>query len=47
MDEIEEVLMGNVLTANVGQAPGRQAWVYAGGGYGTVCTTVNKVSDSI
>lgn len=44
--EIQEVIMGNVLTANVGQAPARQAVIYAGIGYDVPCTTVNKVCAS-
>ena len=44
--EIQEVYMGNVLTANVGQAPARQASIYAGIGYDVPCTTINKVCAS-
>ncbi|MBX9851121.1 MAG: acetyl-CoA C-acyltransferase [Cytophagaceae bacterium] len=44
--EIQEVLMGNVLTANVGQAPARQAAIFAGLGYDIPCTTINKVCAS-
>jgi len=44
--EIQEVIMGNVLTANVGQAPARQAAIFAGLGYDVPCTTVNKVCAS-
>src|SRR5438309_2147796 len=44
--EIQEVYMGNVLTANVGQAPARQASVFAGIGYDVPCTTINKVCAS-
>ena len=44
--EVNEVLMGNVVSANLGQAPARQAAVGAGLGYTVPCTTVNKVCSS-
>jgi len=40
---IDSVYMGNVLSANMGQSPARQASVFAGLKYDTDCTTVNKV----
>ncbi|AKQ45826.1 acetyl-CoA acetyltransferase [Rufibacter radiotolerans] len=43
---VQEVIMGNVLSANVGQAPARQAAVAAGLGYEVECTTINKVCAS-
>ncbi len=43
---IEEVLMGNVISANLGQAPARQAALGAGIGTQTPCTTINKVCAS-
>jgi acetyl-CoA C-acetyltransferase len=43
---IQEVIMGNVLSANLGQAPARQAALAAGLPDNTVCTTVNKVCAS-
>jgi acetyl-CoA C-acetyltransferase len=43
---VEEVFMGNVLQANVGQAPARQAALLAGLSDNTPCTTVNKVCAS-
>lgn len=43
---IEEVLMGNVCSANLGQAPARQAALGAGVGIEVPCTTVNKVCSS-
>ncbi len=43
---IEEVYMGNVVSANLGQAPARQAALAAGLPHETVCTTVNKVCAS-
>jgi acetyl-CoA C-acetyltransferase len=43
---VQEVLMGNVLSANLGQAPARQAAVFAGLPYETECTTINKVCAS-
>jgi len=44
--DVNEVLMGNVLTAGVGQAPARQAALFAGLPKETPCTTVNKVCGS-
>ena len=43
---IDEVLMGNVLQAGVGQAPARQAAIFAGIPETVPCTTVNKVCAS-
>lgn len=43
---IEEVYFGNVCSANLGQAPARQASVKAGLPYDVCCTTVNKVCAS-
>lgn len=43
---VEEVFMGNVCSANLGQAPARQAAIHAGIGYHVPCTTVNKVCAS-
>lgn len=43
---IQEVFMGNVVSANLGQAPARQAALGAGIGINTPCTTVNKVCSS-
>ena len=45
-EEVQEVIMGNVLQANVGQAPARQAAIFAGLDANTPCTTVNKVCAS-
>ena len=44
--EVEEVLMGNVVSANLGQAPARQAALGAGILNTVPCTTVNKVCAS-
>lgn len=44
--EVTEVLMGNVLQANLGQAPARQAALFAGLPHSVHCTTVNKVCAS-
>jgi acetyl-CoA C-acetyltransferase len=44
--EVNEVFMGNVVSANLGQAPARQAAIAAGIGYNVPCTTVNKVCAS-
>ncbi|MFZ4543565.1 MAG: acetyl-CoA C-acyltransferase [Saprospiraceae bacterium] len=43
---INEVIMGNVVSANLGQAPARQAAIGAGVPYNVPCTTVNKVCAS-
>jgi acetyl-CoA C-acetyltransferase len=43
---IDEVLMGNVLSAGIGQAPARQAAIGAGLPLGVLCTTVSKVCGS-
>lgn len=45
-DQVDEVLMGCVLPAGVGQAPARQAALKAGLADRTPCTTVNKVCGS-
>src|ERR1700751_2847551 len=44
--QIEEVLMGCVLQANLGQAPARQAAKYAGLPDNVNCMTINKVCAS-
>jgi len=43
---IQEVIMGSVLQANLGQAPARQASKFAGLPNEVICTTVNKVCAS-
>lgn len=45
-DIIDEVFMGNVISANLGQAPARQAAIFAGVSDSTPCTTINKVCAS-
>lgn len=45
-DQVDEVFMGNVLQANLGQAPARQAAIFAGITNDVPCTTVNKVCAS-
>ncbi len=45
-EAIEEVFMGNVVQANLGQAPARQAAIHAGIPNTVPCTTVNKVCSS-
>jgi acetyl-CoA C-acetyltransferase len=45
-DQVSEVIMGNVLTAGVGQAPARQAALKAGLPTTTPCMTINKVCGS-
>lgn len=44
--EVDEVLMGNVVQAGTGQAPARQAALYAGIPDTVPCTTINKVCAS-
>ena len=46
LDQIDEVFMGNVVQAGVGQAPARQAALGAGLPQSVPCTTVNKVCGS-
>src|SRR5687768_8943235 len=46
VDQVEEVLMGNVVSANLGQAPARQAALGAGLPNTVPCTTINKVCSS-
>jgi acetyl-CoA C-acetyltransferase len=43
---VDEVIMGNVVSGNLGQAPARQAALGAGLPYNVPCTTVNKVCAS-
>lgn len=45
-ENIDEVLMGNVVQANLGQAPARQAAIGAGIPNSVPCTTINKVCSS-
>ncbi|MDG1427423.1 MAG: acetyl-CoA C-acyltransferase [Crocinitomicaceae bacterium] len=45
-DEVQEVFMGNVLQAGLGQAPARQAAIFAGINENVPCTTINKVCAS-
>ncbi|MGA0555284.1 acetyl-CoA C-acyltransferase [Larkinella sp. VNQ87] len=45
-DQVDEVIMGNVVSANLGQAPARQATLKAGLPVSVRCTTVNKVCAS-
>ena len=44
--QVQEVVMGNVVSANLGQAPARQAAIAAGIPYEVPCTTINKVCSS-
>jgi acetyl-CoA C-acetyltransferase len=46
VEGVDEVFLGNVLPAGVGQAPARQAAIYAGLPHKVPCTTVNKVCGS-
>ena len=46
VDDIEEVIMGNILSAGQGQAPARQAALGAGLPFSTGCTTINKMCGS-
>lgn len=45
-DEVDEIILGNVLTAGVGQAPARQAAIYGGLPDSVCATTVGRVCGS-
>ncbi|MFO3795816.1 MAG: thiolase family protein [Anaerolineales bacterium] len=45
-EEIDEVIMGNVVSAGLGQAPARQAAIFAGLPTSVGATTINKVCGS-
>ena len=45
-EDVQEVFMGSVIQANLGQAPARQASKFAGLPDSVICTTVNKVCAS-
>jgi acetyl-CoA C-acetyltransferase len=45
-DQVEDLIMGSVLQANLGQAPARQVSTLAGLPHSVNCTTVNKVCAS-
>ncbi len=45
-DQIDEVIMGNVLPAGLGQAPARQAAIFAGLPNSVECMTINKMCGS-
>jgi len=45
-EQIQQVIMGNVLQAGIGQAPARQAGIFAGVPVGAGAVTVNKVCGS-
>ena len=45
-NQVDEVIMGNVLSAGEGQAPARQAAIYAGLPDSVECMTINKVCGS-
>jgi len=45
-EQVKEVYMGNVCQASLGQAPARQATLFAGLPKSTICTTINKVCAS-
>ncbi len=46
VNSIDEVFMGNVISANLGQAPARQAALFGGLPNSVPCTTINKVCSS-
>ncbi len=46
LNEIEEVIMGNVLSAGIGQAPARQAAIYSDLPNKVECLTINKMCGS-
>ena len=45
-DMVDEVIMGNVLAAGLGQAPARQAALFSGLSEKTECLTINKMCGS-
>lgn len=45
-EQVQDVYMGNVVSANLGQAPAKQAALMAGLSTETPCTTINKVCAS-
>ena len=45
-DQVNELFMGNVVSAGIGQAPAQQASIYAGLPVTLPCTTINKVCAS-
>ncbi|XP_045503147.1 acetyl-CoA acetyltransferase A, mitochondrial-like [Colias croceus] len=45
-EEVKEVIMGNVCSARLQQAPARQAAIFGGLPTSTICTTINKVCSS-
>ncbi len=45
-ERVDEVFMGNVVSANLGQAPARQAAIEARIPHSVPCTTINKVCSS-
>ncbi len=46
INNVDEVIMGNVLSANLGQAPARQSAIGAGLNSNVECLTINKVCGS-
>ena len=46
VSKVNEVIMGNVLTAGIGQAPARQAAIFGGLPVSVECMTINKVCGS-
>lgn len=46
IDSVDEVIMGNILSAGLGQAPARQAAIYAGLPNSVECLTINKMCGS-
>ena len=46
LEDVSEVVMGNVISAGLGQAPARQAAIFAGLPKFVGCTTINKVCGS-
>ena len=46
IEDVDEVIMGNVLSAGIGQAPARQAAIFGGLPKSVECMTINKVCGS-
>ena len=45
-EDVDEVILGNVLSAGIGQAPARQAAIYANLSKTVECLTINKMCGS-
>ena len=46
VERVDQVILGNVLSAGIGQAPARQAWLKAGYSHSVPAVTLNKMCGS-